>query len=398
MTLNTNDSTKIILPLAVLGPIKGLPLLSGLETHGGYNSAADLVTETVDGFDLNDLWKDFAASVAMANEGRTKIIQLLTFPVTKNIERVAQVSSARFEVASEYGEPRGIRPGTSAFNLGYDFEWYDLAARYTWKFLAEAPASQVEANNQMALEADNALIFEKVMQALYAGNTNREADINGIQDVPVYGLYNNDGTVPPKHKNTTFDGTHNHYMVSGGTTLVSADLDDLFQNIAEHGYTLKAGYKHLLFVNTAESKEIRKFKIDNGDTYDFIPARGDYTQLLPVDQTLVGSQPAPTYQGLDVTGSYGPWLVIEDDLFPAKYVVGSATGGPENLNNVVGLREHANTSLRGLRLVKGANPDYPLIDSFYQRGFGTGIRQRGAAAVMQIKATGSYAPPASYGY
>lgn len=378
--------------------MKMLPVLSGAETKSGFNAAQDLVTQTVDGFDLNQLWNDFAASVAIANEARTKIVQLLTFPVTNNIERVGQVSSARFEVASEYGEPKGIRPGTSYFNLGYDFEWYDLAARYTWKFLAEAPASQIEANNQMALEADNALIFEKVMQALFAGNVNRTADIDGVQDVNVYGLYNNDGTTPPKYKNTTFDGTHNHYMVSGAAAIESADVNDLYKNIAEHGYTLQAGYKHLLMVNPAEADVIRTWKISTGATYDFIPAQGNFAQLLPVDQALVGSQPASTYAGLTVTGSYGPWLIIEDDLFPAKYVVGTATGGPENLNNVVGLRQHANSSLRGLRIVKGPNPDYPLIDSFYQRGFGTGIRQRGAAAVMQIKASGAYAAPASYGY
>jgi hypothetical protein len=52
--------------------------------------------------------------------------------------------------------------------------------------------------------------------------------------------------------------------------------------------------------------------------------------------------------------------------------------------------------MQGLRLVKGANPDYPLIDSFYNRGFGTGVRQRGGAAVMQITASGTYTPPTSY--
>lgn len=395
---NLSELVRTALPIAALGNIKGLPQLFGAEQKGGYNAAADLVTQTVDGTDLNDLWNDFAASVAIANEARTKIVQLLTYPVTKNIERVGQVSSTRFEVASEYGEPRGMRPSVGAFNLGYDFEWYDLAARYTWKFLAEAPASQVEANNQMALEADNALIYEKVMEALYAGNTNRTADIDGVQDVNVYGLYNNDGTVPPKFKNTTFDGTHNHYMVSGAAALEPGDFNDLYKNIAEHGYTMQAGYKHIALVNSAEGDVIRTWRIASGATYDFIPAQGNFAQLLPVDQQLLGAQPGNSYAGLNVIGSYGPWLIVEDDLFPAKYVVGTATGGPENLNNVVGLRQHANPSLRGLRLVKGPNPDYPLIDSFYQRGFGTGIRQRGAAAVMQVKATGSYAPPAAYGY
>ena len=52
--------------------------------------------------------------------------------------------------------------------------------------------------------------------------------------------------------------------------------------------------------------------------------------------------------------------------------------------------------MRGLRLVKGRSADYPLQESMYQRGFGTGIRRRGAGVVMQIKATGSYVIPTQY--
>ena len=81
---------------------------------------------------------------------------------------------------------------------------------------------------------------------------------------------------------------------------------------------------------------------------------------------------------------------------PAKYMVAFGTGGPNALTNPIGIREHANTALRGLRLVKGRSNDYPLQESYYQRGFGTGIAQRGAAVVMKIAAAGPYAPPASY--
>lgn len=377
-------------------PFIGLPNVFGAENGSGYNSAADLVTKTVDGIDLNQFWTEFQKTVAINNEQRSRIVRLLTFPVTQLIESVPQVSSARFEQASEYGEPRGIRPRTDAFNLGYDFEWYDLAARFTWKFLAEAPATQVEAINAMALEADNILMFEKIMEALYAGNANREADIAG-QIVPVYGLYNGDGTIPPKYKKKTFDGTHTHYMTSGATTIEPADLDDLYDNIAEHGYNSENGYSHLLAVTEKEAREIRKFRVETGATWDFVPAQGSPSQFMPVDQQLMGgSQPSAQYQGLNVVGNYGPWLVIKDDLFPEGYVAGIATGGEENLGNPVGLREHANVSLRGLRLVKGPSADYPLIDSFYQRGFGTGIRQRGGSAIMQITAAPTYTAPTSY--
>lgn len=368
---------------------------SELPRLGGTNQAGDLVSKTIDGFDLNTLWNEFQDTIDMQNAERTKIVQMLTFPVTSLIERVAQVSSARFEVASEYGEPRGIRPATGYFNLGYDFEWYDLAARFTWKFLAEAPASQIKAINAMVLEADNVLIYEKVMEALFAGNVNREANISD-QIVPVYGLYNGDGTVPPKYKSKTFDATHTHYMTSGATAIDPTDLDDIYENVVEHGYTRANGYSFVVIATAREVKAIRKFNIMNGATYDFIPARGDFAQLLPSDQQLIGDQPPSTWKGMNVAGAYGPMLIVEEDSFPSGYIVALATGGPENLGNPVGFRQHENASLRGLRLVKGASNDYPLVDSFYNRGFGTGIRQRGGAAVMQITASATYTAPTAY--
>jgi hypothetical protein len=70
---------------------------------------------------------------------------------------------------------------------------------------------------------------------------------------------------------------------------------------------------------------------------------------------------------------------VEESYIPAGYVILLGSGGDANLNNPIGFREHANSALRGLRLVQDKQSDYPLIDSYYVRGFGTGIRQRGAA-------------------
>jgi hypothetical protein len=66
-----------------------------------------------------------------------------------------------------------------------------------------------------------------------------------------------------------------------------------------------------------------------------------------------------------------------------------------NATNPVGFRQHANAGLRGLRLIPGNQSNYPLIDSYYSRGFGTGVRHRGAGIVMQITA-GAFAIPADY--
>jgi hypothetical protein len=358
----------------------------------GYNAAADIVTQTNDGFDLNDLWDEFQKTVALQNAERTKIVQFMTFPVTNAVERVPQVSGADFEKASEYGEPVGVRPATSYFTLGYDLEWYDLAARFTWKFLADANRSQVDAINAMALEADNRLIFNKVMDALF-NPANRLADINGMQDVNVYALYNADGTVPPRYKSYTFDGTHTHYLTSGAATIDSTDVDDMVEDLVSHGYSKQNGYVVAILMNRREVNVARTWRVAGGDTNDFVPAVGTPGMFLPRDVELFGGQPASSWRGLNVAGSYGDALIVEEDSMPVGYTLAIASGGPENLGNPVGLRQHSNSSLQGLRLVKGPNPDYPLVDSFYNRGFGTGIRQRGGAIVMQITVSATYTPP-----
>lgn len=364
----------------------------GAEVRRGFNQASDLVGTTVDGYDLNQLWAEFQTSIQFMNNVRSTIVSLLTFPVQNLVERVPQISQAEFEVASEYGEPRGMRPAASYFTMGYDFQWYDLASRFTWRFLAEATQSQVEAINAMALEADNRLVYSKIMETLF-NNNNRLADING-QEVNVYALYNGDGTVPPRYKSNVFDGTHTHYLTSGAATVTSGDLDDMYEHVAHHGYTKENGVNHILLVNSREAKVIRTFRVATGATWDFIPAAGSPAQFVDRDAVLLGGSPvAATYQGLDVAGSYGPITIVVEDMFPAGYMTLIGTGGPDNLQNPVGFREHANTSLRGLRLVKGADADYPLMDSFYQRGFGTGIRQRGGTVVMQVTASASYTRP-----
>lgn len=377
-------------------PRDAFGLIVGADRHQGYNDARDVkVSQTSDGADLNDMWDEFQEAVSIRNEERSLIIDLLTYPVENATESVTQLSAAKFERAGEYSEPRGARQTSQSFWLGFSLDWYDVANRYTWRYLADATQAQVEGVHASILEGDNQTVFAGVLAALY-DNRNRVADIND-REVNVYALYNADGTVPPQYKNNVFDGTHSHYMVSGAAQVDSGDLDDLLASITEHGYSRANGVTLVVCVNSTEGKTIRKFRMADGDDYDFIPSQGEPLDLiLEPNQSLSGNRAPATHKGLKVIGSYGEALIIEDDLFPAGYLLAFGTGGKDNLNNPVGFRQHSNPSMQGLRLVKGPDNDYPLVDSFYQRGFGTGIRQRGGAAVMQIKASGAYAPPANY--
>jgi len=373
------------------------PLPAG--SAGGYSTEADVVTQTADGRDLNAMWDEFQATLEVWNQARSALVALFTFPVASLIEDVPQVGESTFEEASEFGVPKSVRPELAFFSLGYDFKDYDLATRYTWKFLRDADARQVEAIHQQALNADNRLVFRKIMEALF-DSANRTAEIRK-QNVTVYALYNADGTVPPAYKGATFTGAHTHYMSSGAVLIDSDDVEDMYDNIAEHGYGIENGTQFVAMMPKALIREVRKwrFGVENNNgaiaNYDFIPAANQPALIVPNEAGLLGAQPPSSWNGLPVIGSYAGILIVEESYIPDNYILMLATGGAGDLQNPVGFREHANTAYRGLRLLPGNQQRYPLVDGFYARGFGTGIRQRAGAAIMQVTA-GAYATPTAY--
>lgn len=398
-----HEGTDELVDLASLGIV---PDRDWLMKRKGTHVANDVVTRTADGTDLNVVWTTFMQLLNAVNTERQAIIRFLTFPVTSPTELVAQPGDGvDFEEATEFGEPVGARIVPTYFNLGYTFKWYDLAARYTWQYLADATTSMVESVANAAVEAYWRKLMTEVLRTVYNA-TNLTASINQ-QSYNVYKFYNADGTIPPTYKNNTFIGTHTHYKTTGSAALEAQDLDTMvIDDFASHGYTQELGYRVVLFVHTNVGNVIRNFRSavntaqavgGNYGRFDFIPAQGQPGQLIGTNQQVVGqSQVSPVLEGLAVIGTYGPLIVVQDDYAPTTHVAAFATGGSENLNNPVGIREHAQSNLRGLRLVKGRVPDYPLIDSYWATGFGTGVRHRGGGIVLEITADATYDPPAAY--
>lgn len=387
---------------AGLPVIDGIPVypIFGSEQQGGYHTAGDLVTVTNDGIDLNALWGIYQESMSMYNEAMDRLSALFTFPVVNPIETVPQVGEAQFEEATEFGEPRGNRIELDYFQLGYDFKNYDTATRYTWMFLRDADARQVDAIHQEILRADRRLVFRKIMESIF-DNRNRVTDIRN-QNFNVYPLYNGDGTIPPSYKGTAFDGDHDHYVVSGNTAIDSSDVEDAYSHIAEHGFGLENGTVFVMLANKTQVRQMRSWRAGSVSAnsvvanYDFIPAANQPTMILPNAEGLLGSLPPDTFKGLRVVGSYADILIIEESYIPAGYFFMFGTGGAANLQNLVGFREHVNPAYRGLRLLPGNQQRYPLVEGYYARSFGTGIRQRAGGVVVQIKASGDYDIPTAY--
>ena len=190
----TNEIEKIF------GLMPGRSIISGGEQ--GFNERADVVV-AADGTDLNEFWNEVQATIRMRNAQRDRVMNYLTTPVTGAVTSVTVPSQVDFEQASEYGQPVGIRGGGSRYFRGYDFQFYDLAIRYTWMFIAEADRQQLEMQNNLALDADNKLIFNKVMKTLF-----NSLNVTGVSDknepVTVFKFYNADGEVPPPYGTFTF--------------------------------------------------------------------------------------------------------------------------------------------------------------------------------------------------
>jgi hypothetical protein len=355
---------------------------------------ADILTRTVDGVPLDELYEEIIATLRILNGMRAPLIEWLTFPVTVPFEQIMPHVQEDFEEADEFGQPVGIRLGRP-WNMGFDMRYFDLGIRYTFRFLGRAPAAQVRALNNTALDADQRLILRTVLEQIFT-NVTRQATLEDTGTVvDVYPFYNGDITAlpvaPPSWKSYAHTTTHTHYLASGGATVVSGDLDDMYDHIYHHGYKQRGSEIFLIAPRTL-CRVIRTFRVADGDQYDFFPVVGDPGARFMGQ--MVGELPRrvnPLEAFPGHIGDYGDIHVIEEDLVPADYMVMWVSGGPRDTGNPVGIREHENAPLRGLKLIPQFER-YPLRESFYHHALGSGTRYPGKGVVMKITA-GSYDVP-----
>ena len=362
-----------------------VPRIYGAE--GGYHTAGDLVRETIDGRDVNVIWDEFQTTLQIVNEQRTAMTNLLCFTTDRSADIVAQATEdSGFEVSSEFGVARGMRPEPLRVKLGYAFEDFDLATRYTWKFLRDASAEQVELTHRSALAADNRLTTHTILQRVLDPTPRANEDL-----VPVHGLWNGDDMVPPRSGFNFHEANHTHYLTTQSAAPTGVDLDDMANHIRHHGYGTTPGSRLILFVHTSELSQLTTFRSGEEGAHDFIPAANAPAFLS--SEEIVGDRPPGDYNGLKIAGSYGDVWISPSEFMPPGYLLMVATEGPNSPLNPVGYREHPSLAFKGLRLVAGVQQGYPLQDAYYARGFGVGVRHRGAAVAMQITESPTYAAP-----
>ncbi|RJT78278.1 hypothetical protein D6T63_12155 [Arthrobacter cheniae] len=359
----------------------------------GYNAFADIVKTTTDGVDLNQIWREFQETLSIVNTQRSGLASLFTYTTNAPAEEVAQTAGSEddFEESSEFGVPKAIRNGCEIIKVGFPLRWFDAATRFTTAFLRDAPAAQVEAVHARALESDNRLVFKAVLRALLVQTTvaTRAKNEDGT---PIYALWDGAAdSVPPKFEGNNHAAGHTHYLTSQSATIDGVDLRDLIRHVTHHGYGSPKGDQMLILVNPIEGETVQNLRVANGSPFDFIPSAGAPSYLT--NEVLVGDRPPAEFNGLKVLGGFGEAWIVESYLVPQGYVISLASGGPGSPRNPLALREHPRPEFQGLRQIPGA-ADYPLMNSYYARGFGVGAANRGAAAVMQVTTNVAYTSPA----
>jgi hypothetical protein len=363
----------------------------------GVNTVGDvLVNHLADGTDINEVWADLVAVVQEFNKTKLSIVSLLSYETTATADAVGQgLGVTSFEEATEFGVPKAVMTPVEVLFCGFTFKDWDLRTSWSWKFLRSVDRRQLDATVTSALQADSQLMTGAILRRLFKPTP----EFNEFNHT-CWGLWNGTSPGPPSFAGKSFPDTTTHYLSTGNVLLDSLDIEDSVRMLKEKGYGLPENNSHILILaNPTESLQIQAWRAGKESrgvgspvsTWDFIPSSNSFPYLT--DKAIVGPLAPTDFNGLAILGSLGPTWLFESHAIPAGWVIVTATSGPGAQNNPVGVRVHPDKAYQGLRLLPGNQAGYPLVDGFYQRGFGTGIRHRGAAVCLQCTTNASYAPP-----
>ncbi|HWF68631.1 MAG TPA: hypothetical protein VG187_03540 [Mycobacterium sp.] len=88
--------------------------------QGIATQSSALVTHTADGIDLQSLWQELNDAFSIANEHRTAIASLISYPTTDTASVVPQnINPPEFERASELGVPKAVGAPADTLLMGY---------------------------------------------------------------------------------------------------------------------------------------------------------------------------------------------------------------------------------------------------------------------------------------
>ena len=328
---------------------------------------------TIDGIDYNEVYYDaIVPSLERYNEQEVNDYRtLFTADDDERLKNINIPGSNKMQKLSVLQTPDNIKIARGRFQGVTEF--YGTAYQYTWDWLKDAKASDLIDLQAEMLATDRRTIKETVLKSMVVnpGNSGSYLHADGAFWNTYFDQYEGVAN-PPAHKTNTFASSHTHYVVSGAAAITLDDFTSAEQHLREHGVSGNL----VCFIHSSQKKTIQDL----------------------AGWTTSGSTRSPIMDAVAVEGwvaRIAGWDIVVDDSIQANYVLFTVYDEAK-LGKPVRFIEPNNASFRGLLLVEGPNPNYPLIGAYYMRFMGSKVFNRSAGLAMEIAVSGSYTNPTYY--
>jgi hypothetical protein len=317
---------------------------------------------TIDQIDYNEVWYDLLPVIDRYNErDRTDIETILANRSDERLKKYVLKSSNAFTKLGEIEHPDRQK-----------VEWgkmvklttkYGSAYGYDLNFLKDATADDIKRTQADILEQDREMVKNVLLQTCLKSSTN--GWYNGSFD-SLEGI-----TAPPSYGQNSFDATHTHYIVAGATTVGFTLCTTICDHIEEHG----APSTLVGFINGTDAGNI-------------------VNAMAPTTSTVYVANPITDQVAVSgLIGMYGGINWIRTPLMPSGYVLVVGTNPGVDNQKPATLIHPTNTSFRGLQLIDGNFPKYPLINSYFLHWVTAKVVKRGNGVACKLAANGDWSDP-----
>lgn len=319
------------------------------------------------------------------------------------------------QVRGEYGKVLATRPlqapfseVESAFEVGYPIHAFGTRAMFTPEFLLRATVRDVNNQTVIALMQDYETLFRHVLAGIFDNQNYPFLDDKvlgqNLGTFEVKRLLNADsipGVIRYDDGSTVPLGAINHYKVSGTTQFTNGTFQMAHDALVQVGMDSDIVY----FISKNNEAEVRLLS-------DFVPFDPPATDGPGRDPRIIDPQP----QGPGIPGDLPPSRsivrsprsigrmrsvdansgeVIILPWMPTNYLFAM----DRSADKPVVIRESDIAALRGFNLVSadGMTPaiggDKLIVNKYWQRVFGVGVRNRANGVLVQITQNATYTAP-----
>ncbi|MFK7601882.1 hypothetical protein ACI3L1_06685 [Deinococcus sp. SM5_A1] len=375
--------TLILMGLSLTSALLAAPALARRDyptgDRTGTHSLSDLsaiTNQTINEFGREAVADSINADLEAHNVRMTEMTMGFADQTTEREEPQPINDDARAKRVDEVGRvstKKADPPG----KVGYPLDTNQYAVGWTADYLLTATPAEMATT---VLTAELAMLQEHISgirgALMNPVNYTHFGYVDDKTETSVKALYNGDGQVPPRSPNlTNFTGSHNHYLASA--TLTEAVASALVMTVAEH--TINGNLVTL--INPADAAA---WKALSG----FVPLM-DARVRVALDQSAgVAGLDTANATERDI-GYYDGSVVRTRGWIPVGYSICQDVNAT---SKVLRRRVPRQPVRQGLRVYTGGFV-FPLQADYFVEQFGYGVRNRGAAAVLDFSHV-SYTKPA----